>query len=131
MAVLRAGERPSLSFWLAAGVGLIAVLAFAVIQGVGGRPQGADLLILIAVALGALGYAEGGALSREIGGGRVISWALVLSLPATAPVTAALVIWHGGVTGTPAAWAGFGYVAVISMFLGFFAWYRGGQRGDS
>ena len=25
----------------------------------------------------------------------------------------------------PEAWAGFAYVSVVSMFLGFFAWYRG------
>ena len=25
----------------------------------------------------------------------------------------------------PAAWAGFAYVSVVSMYLGFFAWYRG------
>ena len=29
----------------------------------------------------------------------------------------------------PAAWACFAYVSVVSMFLGFFAWYRGLAEG--
>ena len=122
MAVVRAGERPSRGFWLASGVGLVAVLVFAGAQGAGGRPQAADGLVLIAVALGALSYAEGGALARELGGWQTICWALVLSLPVTAP-PAVLAALGGDLVGGTAAWAGFAYVALISMFLGFFAWY--------
>ena len=121
-AVARAGERPPRAFWLAAAAGLVAVLAFAATQGVGGIER-ADLLILAAVALGGLGYAEGGALSRRYGGWQVICWALVFTAPFIAiPVTIAAS--HGVHAGTD-AWLGFAYVAVISMFLGFFAWYHG------
>jgi drug/metabolite transporter (DMT)-like permease len=88
----------------------------------------ADLLLLAAVALCGLGYAEGGVLARDLGGARTICWALVLSLPATVPITAVTAL-----TRTPHAdaigWLGFGYVTVISMFLGFFAWYAGLARG--
>ena len=72
-AVLRAGERPSRAFWLASFTGLVAVLAFAASQGAG-LLSTADIFILVAVALSAIGYAEGGALSRELGGWRVICW---------------------------------------------------------
>jgi drug/metabolite transporter (DMT)-like permease len=123
MAVLRAGERPSLAFWIASLVGLVAVLTFAVVQGAG-RPQRADGLILIAVALGALGYAEGGALSRELGGWRVICWALVVAAPLLTPVVL-LRIAQTGLSAGPSAWTGFAYVSLVSMFLGFFAWYHG------
>jgi len=83
----------------------------------------ADLLVLAAVACAALGYAEGGALSRSYGGWQVICWALVLTAPFIAiPVTIAA--GHGVHAGTD-AWLGFAYVSVISMFLGFFAWYHG------
>ena len=122
LSVLRGGERPSLGFWLASLFGLIAVLAFAAVQGAG-RPQPADALVLIAVLLGALGYAEGGALARDIGGWRVISWALVLAAPFLLPVVAFSLLQHP-VRPTPGAWLGFGYVAVVSMFLGFLPWYR-------
>lgn len=125
-AVARAGERPSPAFWASAGLGLLAVLAFALAQGAGGLETG-DLYLLAAVALCGLGYAEGGALARELGGWRTISWALLLALPVTAPITAVAAL-AGDVRGPAEAWLGFGYVAVVSMFLGFFAWYAGLAR---
>jgi len=126
-AVVRAHERPSRAFWLAAGGGLVAVLAFVGTQGIAG-PQLGDAFLLGAVVLCAIGYAEGGALSRTLGGPTTICWALVLSAPLTAPVTAAAI----GLTDLHAeatAWLGFAYVATVSMFLGFFAWYAGLARG--
>jgi drug/metabolite transporter (DMT)-like permease len=122
-AVARAGERPPRTFWLAAAAGLVAVLAFAATQGVNGI-EAADLFVLAAVALAGLGYAEGGALSRRYGGWQVICWALVLSAPVLVlPVT--LAIADAGLHAGGTAWLGFAYVALISMFLGFFAWYHG------
>jgi len=127
MAVARAGERPSAGFWLASGAGLVAVLAFAATQGAG-APSGADLLVLGAVALGAVGYAEGGALARELGGARVICWALVLSVPITLPVGLAAGI-SGGLDAPADDWLGFAYVSLVSMLLAFFAWYAALARG--
>jgi drug/metabolite transporter (DMT)-like permease len=123
MAVVRGGERPSRAFWLAAVAGLAAALGFAATQGASGLAA-ADVYVLIAVALCALGYAEGGALSRRLGGWQVICWALVLSAPVLAPVVALRASATGLHAGTD-AWLGFAYVALVSMFLGFFAWYRG------
>jgi drug/metabolite transporter (DMT)-like permease len=121
-AVARAGERPPRAFWVAAGAGLAAVVAFAATQGVHGI-AGADLLLLAAVALCGLGYAEGGALSRRYGGWQVICWALMLTAPVlVAPV--AIAGAHQGLHASTTAWLGFAYVAVISMFLAFFAWYH-------
>jgi drug/metabolite transporter (DMT)-like permease len=126
-AVVRAGERPTRGFWLASLAGLVAVLAFAASQGAG-LLSGADLLILAAVALGAIGYAEGGVLAREMGGWRVICWALVLSAPITVPV--GLVAAAGSeLHASGDAWLGFAYVTIVSAFLGFFAWYAGLARG--
>src|SRR5829696_871768 len=80
-AVLRAGERPRWTFWLTAGAGTAAVLVFAAVRGAG-APRPADLLLLAAVACAGIAYAEGGALAREMPGWQVISWALLLALPA-------------------------------------------------
>lgn len=124
MAVLRAGERPSPRFWLAALAGLACVLAFAAARGAGGFGL-ADGWLLAAVLVCGLGYAEGGALSRELGGVRVICLALVLSLPITTTVTLATLDPASLARATGAAWVGFAYVALVSMFSGFFAWYRG------
>ncbi|GAA4032628.1 DMT family transporter [Allokutzneria multivorans] len=129
-AVLRAGERPSRVFWLASGGGLLAVLAFFVVAGgAGGGFEAADLLLLAAILACALGYAEGGALSRELGGARTICWALVVSLPVTLPVTAVSVALGDFANVNASSLFGFGYVSAISMFLGFFAWYAGLARG--
>ncbi|MFC6016189.1 DMT family transporter [Plantactinospora solaniradicis] len=128
-AVLRAGERPAPLFWAASGGGLAAVLVFLVLSGsASGAVEPADLFLLAAVALCGLGYAEGGALARDLGGARTICWALVLSLPLTVPITAVALLARPPAAGTE-AWLGFGYVTVVSMFLGFFAWYAGLARG--
>ena len=122
-AVARGGERPGRAFWAAAVAGLAAVLAFAATQGAGGLAV-ADLYVLAAVALCAFGYAEGGALSRRYGGWQVICWALVLTAPALVPVVA-FAVARDGLSAGADAWLGFAYVSLFSMFLGFFAWYRG------
>jgi drug/metabolite transporter (DMT)-like permease len=131
-AVVRAGERPSRRFWLASAAGLVTVLAF-VAATTGGElttagPQPADLYLLAATALCAVGYAEGGALSRTLGAAPTICWALVLSAPVTATVAGAAAATTGLHAG-PTAWLGFAYVSVVSMFLGFVAWYAGLARG--
>jgi drug/metabolite transporter (DMT)-like permease len=128
-AVLRAGERPPPLFWAASAAGLLAVLTFLVATGtVRGGLGVADLFLLAAVVLCGLGYAEGGALSRELGGARTICWALLLSLPVTAPVTLLAAAAHPP-HADAAGWTAFGYLTAVSMFLGFFAWYAGLARG--
>ncbi len=126
-AVARAHEHPSRAFWLAAAAGMAAVLAFVATQGLSG-PQVGDAFLLAGVMLCAIGYAEGGALSRTLGGPTTICWALVLSAPVTASVTA-LAIGVAGAHAGATAWLGLAYVTTVSMFLGFFAWYAGLARG--
>ena len=128
-AVLRAGERPPRLFWIAAVGGLVAVLAFLITSGsVRGALSAADLFLLAAVLLCGLGYAEGGALARDLGGARTICWALLLSLPVTTAVTLVAAVARPPHAGA-AAWSAFGYLTAVSMFLGFFAWYAGLARG--
>lgn len=124
-AVLRAGERPSTRFWVASLAGACAAVGFVLLDAGGFSGLGAgDLLLLGAVVLAAFGYAEGGLLARELGAWQTICWALVLALPAML-VPTVLGLSSGLPEASPAAWLSFGYLAVVSMFLGFFAWYRG------
>jgi drug/metabolite transporter (DMT)-like permease len=120
---LRGGERPSRGFWLAGLAGSALVVAFALAQG-GGRFGPADLALVLAVAAGALGYAEGGRLARDLGAWQTISWALVLSAPLLILPLAWVVAEHGA-QASPRGWLGFAYVALLSQFLGFFPWYKG------
>ncbi|MFD1705095.1 DMT family transporter [Methylopila henanensis] len=128
-AVARAGERPKPAFWLFAIVGGLSVAGFALATSAGGSLAG-DLLMVAAVAVCGLGYAEGAALSRRLGGWQVISWALVVALPAAAPfaLATAPATWDG-VGG--AAWLGLAYVSVFSMLVGFAFWYRGLALGGA
>jgi drug/metabolite transporter (DMT)-like permease len=123
---LRCGERPSLGFWLAALAGSAIVIGFALTDhgDAGNGLHWADLALFAAVIAAAMGYAEGARLSQTMGGQQVISWALVLALPILLPVTAWFG-WRYGVVASPRAWAGFVYVSLFSMFIGFFFWYKG------
>ncbi|OLT27282.1 hypothetical protein BJF79_01305 [Actinomadura sp. CNU-125] len=124
-AALRGHERQPVPFWIMAAVGAVAAIAFASSQGGGlGGLHRSDLLLFGAVLAAAIGYAEGGLLARELGAWQTVSWALVVSAPLMVLVSAASLA-RQPVTGGPAEWAAFAYLGVVSMFLGFFAWYRG------
>jgi drug/metabolite transporter (DMT)-like permease len=120
-------ERPSPAFWVAALLGSTAVIAYSFSAGAG-RLAGADAALGGAVVAGAIGYAAGAKLAREIGAWPVICWALVVAAPLLLPVVVA-VAWQHGLQASPRAWSGFAYVSLISALLGFFAWYRGLDLG--
>jgi drug/metabolite transporter (DMT)-like permease len=122
-----AHERPSRLFWWCATFGSAVVVGFALWRG-GGAPQPGDGLLVLAVASAAIGYAEGGRLARRLGSWQVICWALVIAAPLVA-IPTALAADARLLTAPVSAWAGFAYVSVVSMFLGFFAWYRGLAQG--
>jgi drug/metabolite transporter (DMT)-like permease len=121
--VVRAGERPRPAFWLFSTVGAVSVAGFALANSSFAVPAG-DLLMVAAIVLCGLGYAEGASLSRRLGGWQVISWALVVALPVMAVIAIATLpdVWTG--IGGP-AWLGLAYVSVFSMLVGFVFWYRG------
>ncbi|MCA1415195.1 DMT family transporter [Bradyrhizobium sp. NBAIM20] len=121
--VLRGGERPRPLFWLFAGLGSATVAGFA-LSGDGSASLEGDLLMVAAIVLCGLGYAEGAALSRRLGGWQVISWALLLALPLM--LVLAVLTWPPAWSGIGVpAWIGLAYVSVFSMFVGFIFWYRG------
>lgn len=122
-ATFRCGERPSRGFWAAACVGSAIVVGFALWEG-GGSVRAADLALLLGVLAGAMGYAEGGRLSRALGGPEVICWAVVLSVPVMLPICVWIAVEHG-INASPRAWLGFAYISVCSMLIGFFFWYKG------
>ncbi|MFT3801871.1 MAG: DMT family transporter [Burkholderiaceae bacterium] len=126
-AVLRAGERPRPAFWLFSVAGAAFVAGYAAIGGIEASWRG-DLLMLAAVIVCGLGYAEGARLSRTLGGWQVISWALVLSLPVTLPIALLTMPASFGDVGRP-AWIGLTYVSLFSMLIGFVFWYRGLAQG--
>lgn len=121
--VLRGGERPKAAFWLFSLVGAALVAGFALRHGTASSWQG-DALMLGAIALCGLGYAEGAVLTRRLGDWQVISWALVISLPLSA-VAAAFTVPSAETSISAQAWFALGYVSLFSMWIGFIFWYRG------
>lgn len=126
-AVLRGGEQPRPQFWLFSCLGSAMVVGFAAMQGIAASAVG-DSLMLVAIVVGGLGYAEGARLSRKLGGWQVISWALVLSLPLMLAIAFAVMPESFGDIGMR-AWIGLGYVSLFSMLIGFVFWYRGLAQG--
>lgn len=125
--VLRGGERPRRAFWIFSVIGSLLVVGFALTQNAAASLSG-DLLMLAAVIVCGLGYAEGAKLTRELGGWQVISWALIMALPfmlvaswMTRPAS-----W-GAIS--PSAWIALGYVSLFSMLIGFIFWYKGLAAG--
>jgi drug/metabolite transporter (DMT)-like permease len=123
-------QRPSIGFWMCAGLGSALVVVFAVLRS-GSPSLGlslADLLLLAAMLCAAVGYCYGGRLAQHMRAEHVICWALIISLPVTLPLS--VYSWPAQPI-RPSAWWGFAYVAVFSMWLGFFAWYRGLALGGT
>ncbi|MEW2479128.1 DMT family transporter [Mycobacterium sp. NPDC049093] len=124
-AVLRGHERPPVTFWVLAAAGALAAVVFAMVHGAGlGHLSWPDLLLFGAVIAAAIGYAEGGLLARELGAWQTVSWALVVAAPVMLALTTLAVVQEPP-HATTVQWAAFGYLAAVSMYLGFFAWYRG------
>lgn len=125
--VIRAGEQPRPVFWLFAVAGSACVVGYAFTGGIEASLRG-DLLMLAAIVVCGMGYAEGARLSRKLGGWQVICWALVLSLPVMLPAT--VFTWPASFSHVSvSAWVGLVYVSLFSMLIGFIFWYRGLAQG--
>ena len=124
-AVLRTREHPPTRFWWWAMAGAVATIGFASAQGgVFGQVAWSDVLLFGAVLAAAVGYAEGGLLSRELGAWQTISWALILAAPLMSILTLVAVA-EPAPAASATQWGAFVYLGAVSMYLGFFAWYRG------
>ena len=118
-------NRESLSrkFWWCAIAGTALVCGYAWIRA-HGELHSADVLMLVGVLLGGLGYASGAIATRYMTGPQAISWALIFGLPGTL----ALAFWSAPTHPELApvqAWLSFAYLGLMSQWIGFFFWYRG------
>ena len=124
---MRGGERPHPIFWFFSIIGSLLVIGYAVSQGISASPIG-DILMLSAVILCGMGYAEGAKLSKTLGGWQVISWALVLALPVMIPLF--FMYFPADIQNVSfQGWFGMAYISLFSMFIGFIFWYKGLAQG--
>jgi drug/metabolite transporter (DMT)-like permease len=125
-------QRARLGFWLCAVAGSLLVVAFSVLRahqaGHGFGFEWADLLLVGAVIAASVGYIYGAQVTPSLGAERVICWVCVMALPVTLPAT--LAMWPQQPVAA-SAWAGFVYLGMFSMWIGFFAWYRGLALGGA
>ncbi|MDB5731273.1 MAG: protein of unknown function transrane [Variovorax sp.] len=125
-------QRARLGFWVCAVIGSLLVVAFSVLrasqQGHGFGFEWADLLLVGAVFAASFGYIYGAQVTPSLGAERVICWVCVMALPLTLPGT--LLTWPAHPVAA-SAWGGLVYVGVFSMWMGFFAWYRGLALGGA
>jgi len=127
-AVLRGGEKPNHFFWIFAVLGSAVVFAYMFFLS-GDTSLGiGDFYMLMAIIFCGFGYAEGGVLSRKIGGWQVICWALILSLPFMLLLTI-FYMPTSFQSVSPSALVGLIYVSLFSMLIGFFFWYKGLAQG--
>lgn len=122
-AMLRAEEVPSLKFWISSITGSFAVILYASQLGFG-QLQLADLALLAAVILLGLSYAEGGKLAKELGSWQVIAWAIIIGAPFFI-IPVGLNFTTEMLDAPIQAWVSFAYLAVVSQFLAYVAWYSG------
>lgn len=126
-AIIRAGELPSFKFWIASIVGFMAVIVYAIQLGLG-QLQYADFALLASVVILVFSYAEGGQLARDLGGWQVIAWALVIAAPFFI-VPVLLNVSREMLHAPLRAWVSFVYLALVSQFLAYVAWYSGLAMG--
>ncbi|MBX3660427.1 MAG: DMT family transporter [Ramlibacter sp.] len=116
-------QRPSAGFWACAVLGSGLVLTYMVWRAGGFYLGAANIYLIIAMTTGAFGYIGGARLTPRLGAEQVICWVLVSCLPLTVPM--AWLFAPADLSAIAAmSWLGFAYVALFSMWIGFFAWYR-------
>jgi len=126
-AMLRAGEQPSLKYWLSSLIGSCAVIVYALILGFG-QLHFADLALLAAVVLLGFSYAEGGKLAKELGSWQVIAWAILIAAPFFI-IPVGLNFTQDMIHAPMQAWISILYLGVVSQFLAYVAWYSGMSLG--
>ena len=127
-AVVMTGERPGIGFWIAALIGTLLVIAFALRQGGGGTVSAGDMQLVLAIISGGIAYTASGSLARTMPGWEVISWALVASLPVSLLASWALFPDNPAAVSAD-AWLGLLYSAVMAQWMGFFFWNAGLAMG--
>lgn len=127
IAVIKHKKHPGISFWIASTLGTILLVTFAITRGGNSNSDLiTDLIILGAVIASSYCYVEGAALTSRMPGWQVISWVVVVTLPICIP--ASFLVYshtHNSYRFQVDALIGLLAIGISSMYLGFFAWYRG------
>ncbi len=127
MSVIKSKRKVGTQFWIASSLGTLLLILFALSRGGAKGENGvADLLTLAAVLGSSFCYVEGANLTKHMPGWQVISWVVIIAIPLSAvgaiftfSHTHHLYQFHWN------ALIGLLAIGFSSMYIGFFAWYRG------
>jgi len=127
IAVLKYRRHVGTQFWIASSLGTILLIAFAISRGgTKGESLSADILTIFAVLFSSICYVEGAGLTSHMPGWQVISWVVIVGSPLS--LIGALLTFahtHSHFTFHINALLGLLGIGFSSMYLAFFAWYRG------
>lgn len=129
IAVIKNKKHPGTSFWVASTLGTALLIFFSISRGgASSADLLTDLIIVGAVIASSYCYVEGAGLTNYLPGWQVISWVVVISLPIAIPgaITVYLATNDQYEIRADAVFGMLG-IGLSSMYLGFFAWYRGLQ----
>lgn len=127
--VIKNKKHPGTSFWVASTLGTALLIFFSISRGgASSADLLTDLIIVGAVIASSYCYVEGAGLTNYLPGWQVISWVVVISLPIAIPgaITVYLATNDQYEIRADAVFGMLG-IGLSSMYLGFFAWYRGLQ----
>jgi drug/metabolite transporter (DMT)-like permease len=121
--------RPRNAFWIAAAIGTVGAIAFAITRsGHGVFSSGGSIwgyvLMGVAMFLSSNANIAGATLvKRGYKAFYVIMWAIVISIPVLLPITIIDLIAHP-ITAMPpvSAWIGFAWASLFSIFMGHYFW---------
>ncbi len=127
IAVIKNRKHPGASFWVASTLGTALLVFFSISRGgTSSADLLTDLIIMGAVIASSYCYVEGAGLTNYLPGWQVISWVVVISLPIAIPGAIAVYLaTYSEYTLHLDAVIGMLAIGLSSMYLGFFAWYRG------
>lgn len=124
-AVLRDRLKPGKRFWGFAFFGTFLSFGYFLTTKIH-RAHTGDIYLLFAIISASFGYVEGGRLSRVHGGRRVMTWAVIATVPIVLPL--AIIYTSQSIfvfkNFTLSTWVSLLYLALISQSLGMFLWFK-------
>lgn len=124
-AVLRDRLKPGKRFWFFALFGTFLSFGYFLTTKITQAHSG-DLYLLLAVICASFGYVEGGRISRVHGGRRIMTWAVIITIPIVLPLAftyssqSSFVFTNFSMN----TWLSLFYLALISQSLGMFLWFK-------
>ena len=116
-------QKPPFKFWVLAFTGFFIVCSYVFYDSGDLDFYLGDVALMMAALFAGLGYAQGGALSKEMPGWKVTCWILILNLPILI-IISFFIFDKRNLELTPLGWFSILFMGLVNSFFAFFIWYR-------